>query len=75
MLIFLDETFREQVDGESKIAFGAMCGIGIGIGEYTRIANEIHKLKLEFMGKDYADNSELKGKDLISAASFKIEKK
>lgn len=62
MLIFLDETFRELDRGGEKHKFGAMCGVAIPIGDYTKIANTIYKLKLQHLGKDYADNSELKGK-------------
>ena len=71
MLIFLDETFRELDRGGEKHKFGAMCGVAIPIGDYTKIANAIYKLKLQHLGKDYADNSELKGKDLLSRYSFK----
>ena len=71
MLIFLDETFRELDRGGEKHKFGAMCGVAIPIGDYTKIANTIYKLKLQHLGKDYADNSELKGKNLLSRTSFK----
>lgn len=45
MLIFLDETFRELDRGGEKHKFGAMCGVAIPIGDYTKIANTIYKLK------------------------------
>lgn len=71
MLIFLDETFRElNRDGE-KHKFGAMCGVAIPIADYTKIANAVYNMKLQHLGKDYADNSELKGKDLLSKFAFK----
>ena len=42
----MDETFRfaENENGQ-KIPFGALCGVGIPIASYSRIANAIFRLK------------------------------
>lgn len=73
MLIFLDETFRCRVDSEGKeIPFGALCGVGIAIASYTKIANAIFKLKLETMGREYAEDKEIKGKKLLNNRTFRL---
>ncbi len=76
MLIFIDETFRKYTDDKgNEIKFGALCGVGIPISSYAKIANQVYKYKLGCMGKDYADNAEIKGKDLLSRRIFKDREK
>lgn len=74
MLVFLDETFREATtpSGE-KIPFGALCGVGIPINTYSRVANAVFKLKLDTMGKEYAEEKELKGKKLLSPRTLRLK--
>lgn len=73
MLIFLDETFRTRTDKNgNEIPFGALCGVGIPIDSYSRIANAIFKLKLETMGKEYAESKEMKGKKLLKTRTFRL---
>lgn len=73
MLIFLDETFRTRKDKNGNdIPFGALCGVGIPIETYSKIANIIFKLKLNVMGREYAEEKELKGKKLLSPRTFRL---
>lgn len=69
----MDETFRfaENENGQ-KIPFGALCGVGIPIASYSRIANAVFRLKLEFMGKEYAEEKEMKGKKLLAPRTFRL---
>lgn len=75
MLIFLDETFRSRTDKNGNdIQFGALCGIGIPIQKYAKIANSIFKIKLNTMGREYAEEKELKGKRLLNNRIFRLMK-
>ena len=72
MLIFIDETFRKaQTKKGGEVDFGALCGVGIPIEIYTKIATAVFKAKLNALGKDYAEKSELKGKKLLSPRTFR----
>ncbi len=74
MLIFLDETFRTRTDKEGReIPFGALCGVGIPIAVYSKIANAVFKLKLTTMGKEYAEDKEIKGKKLLNNRTFRLQ--
>lgn len=76
MLIFLDETFREAINSAGeKIQFGALCGVGIPINVYSRVANAVFKLKLATMGKEYAEEKEIKGKKLLSPRTLKLRER
>lgn len=67
MLIFIDETFRKCVGAKGEeVDFGALCGVGIPLDAYSRIATAVYKLKLHHMGREYADNHEIKGKKLLA---------
>ena len=73
MLIFLDKTFRVRLDKNGReIPFGALCGVGIPIESYSKIANAVFKLKLETMGKEYAEDKEIKGKKLLNNRTFRL---
>lgn len=73
MLIFLDETFRTRQSEDGKeIPFGALCGVGIPVEAYSKIANAVFKLKLETMGKEYAEEKEMKGKKLLNNRIFRL---
>lgn len=73
MLVFIDETFRKfQTRQGEMVDFGALCGVGIPIGDYARIANAVFKIKLECGGKEYAEQHEIKGKELISPRIFRL---
>ena len=73
MLIFLDETFRTRLDKNgNEIPFGALCGVGIPIETYSKIANAVFCLKLDTMGKEYAESKEMKGKKLLNNRIFRL---
>ena len=74
MLVFMDETFRDAItpNGDS-IPFGALCGVGIPINAYSRVANAVFKLKLNTMGKEYAEEKEMKGKKLLSPRILRLK--
>lgn len=55
----------------APVDFGALCGIGIPIAAYSKIANAIFKLKFDYLGKEYAENEELKGKELLKPWALK----
>lgn len=58
-------------DGSSA-KFGALCGIGIPIADYSKVSSAVYKLKLSVLGKEYADNYELKGKKLLNPRTFRL---
>ncbi len=73
MLVFIDETFRKfQTRQGETVDFGALCGVGIPISDYAKIANAVFKLKLQCGGREYAEQCEIKGKELISPRIFRL---
>lgn len=74
MLIFIDETFRQCTGKKGEaVEFGALCGVGIPIQAYSRIATAVFKLKLQYFGREYAENHEMKGKKLLSNRTFRLK--
>lgn len=75
MLIFMDETFRDYTELNGSCGkFGALCGVAIPVSLYGRLADDVFRLKLNMMGKEYAEESEIKGKNLLSNRSLKDDR-
>jgi hypothetical protein len=64
MLIFFDETFRDSLK-YPNVALGALCGIAIPERELHRVATDVFQLKRKHLGSDFANDGEIKGKELL----------
>jgi hypothetical protein len=74
MLVFFDESFRTS-SKYGGISLGVMCGIAIPERDVARIARDVYLLKVKHLGKEYASEREIKGKELFKAFAFKLEDK
>jgi hypothetical protein len=74
MLLFFDESFRES-EHKRAISLGALCGIGIPETEFSRVADDVFKLKAKHLGLDFAKDREIKGKELLKNYVFKLDAK
>jgi hypothetical protein len=72
MLIFFDETFRDSLSYPGA-TLGALCGVAIPEKQLHRVADDVFKLKLKHLGNDFARDKEIKGKELLKNAVFKLE--
>jgi hypothetical protein len=74
MLFFFDETFRNSLAHPGR-SFGGLCGIGIPEREIASCADEVFHLKRKLMGREFAENEEIKGKELFKNYVFGLEEK
>jgi hypothetical protein len=74
MLFFFDETFR-TCRREPKRPFGALCGVGIQENALSTIAEEIFQIKRRVMGREFAEEGEIKGKEVFKKWVFNLAKK
>lgn len=74
MLIFFDETFRVS-ERNPAISLGALCGIALPEEGLARISQDVFALKRKHLGADYANEKEIKGKDIFKNFAFKLEKR
>jgi hypothetical protein len=74
MLIFFDETFRVS-ERNPAISLGALCGIALPEDHLARIAQDVFALKRKHLGADYANEKEIKGKDIFKNFAFKLEQR
>jgi len=74
MFIFFDETFRVS-DKNPAISLGGLCGIALPEENMARIAQDVFALKRKHLGSDYANDCEIKGKDIFKDFAFKLEKR
>jgi hypothetical protein len=71
MLIFFDESFRTS-EHRKDVSLGALCGIGIPETEFSRVADDVLKLKAKHLGLSFAKDGEIKGKELLKKYVFDL---
>jgi hypothetical protein len=74
MLVFFDETFRVSAKNPA-VSLGALCGIALPEDSLARIAQDVFALKRKHLGADYANEHEIKGKDIFKNFAFKLEQR
>jgi hypothetical protein len=72
MLFFFDESFRVSLK-DNKLSLGALCGIAIPERDLSRVSQDIYQLKKKHLGTDFAQNMEIKGKELLKNWVFKLK--
>lgn len=72
MLVFFDETFRVS-ERTPTLSLGALCGIALPEESLARISQDIFALKRKHLGITYANDHEIKGKDIFKNFAFKLE--
>jgi hypothetical protein len=73
LLLLVDsKTFRNSLSYPGA-SLGALCGIAIPEKQLHRVANDVFRLKLKHLGNEFARDKEIKGKDLLKNAVFKLE--
>lgn len=74
MLLFFDESFRKSLAYHQR-TFGVLAGIAIPEKEYRRVAEDMYNLKLKHLGPEFAQNKEIKGKEILKNYVFRLEEK
>jgi hypothetical protein len=64
MLIFFDETFRDSLK-YPNVSLGALCGVAIPERELHRVATDVFQLKRKHLGSEFANDGEIKGRNLL----------
>ena len=72
MLVFFDETFRVS-ERTPTLSLGALCGIALPEESLARISQDTFALKRKHLGITYANDHEIKGKDIFKNFAFKLE--
>lgn len=70
MLVFFDETFRDSLK-YPNVSLGALCGIAIPERELHRVATDVFQLKRKHLGSEFANDGEIKGRNLLKNWVFK----
>jgi hypothetical protein len=74
MLVFFDESFRVS-EHQQTISLGSLCGIGIPEAEFSRVGDDVFKLKAKHLGSDFARDGEIKRKELLKKWVFRLDTK
>lgn len=75
MLIFLDESFRENNSQSKPAPFGVLAGVSLREDALTAIAQDVYQLKYKHLGAEFAKDGEIKGKELTKRYAFNLEAK
>ncbi len=70
MLVFFDESFRQGIRGHQ---FGVLWGIAIPEELQADVAQDIHYMKRNSFGEEFARTRELKGAKLLKRRNFRPE--